>query len=172
MSELLERLTAAESVCRDWGFRDTQRTIFDAKARIAELERSLADAVEAQQVIGLKLAHAEAENARLRVGLDAIGMLAEHNIPSYAFGDNEAACDMAGRLSDIRDLSHSSPTLGGPTTAADAAPAYGSNQELTDILKLLDAAPSLPLDSCTPEELQAWTTAIKSVLVHIGAALK
>ena len=72
MSELLERLTAAESVCRDWGFRDTQRTIFDAKARIAELEASLADSNEALQILGLKLAHAEAEIPAMKAQLDCI----------------------------------------------------------------------------------------------------
>lgn len=70
------------------------------------------------------------------------------------------------------DDSYVLPSINDAWIGFQAGAAYGSNQELTDILKLLDAAPSLPLDSCTPEELQAWTTAIKSVLVHIGAALK
>lgn len=46
------------------GFTDA---LTEKSKRIAELEASLADAVEAQQIIGLKLAHAEAESARLRV---------------------------------------------------------------------------------------------------------
>lgn len=36
--------------------------------------------------------------------LEEIAMLADHQIPAYAFGDNEAACDLASRVSSIYKL--------------------------------------------------------------------
>ena len=42
-----------------------------------------------------------AENERLREALEGIGNHANHQIPFYAYGDNEAACDMAFRLHRI-----------------------------------------------------------------------
>ena len=36
--------------------------------------------------------------------LEEIAMLADHQIPAYAFGDNEAACDLASRMSSIYKL--------------------------------------------------------------------
>ena len=122
MSELVKRLHDAENLCNKLGFSGSARAIFDARKRITELEASLADSNEALQVMGLKLAHAEGS-------IDAIGRLASHNIPPYAFGDNEAACDMAGRLSDIQDLSHSANTVG-PTPGA--APACASERSVSE----------------------------------------
>ena len=41
--------------------------------------------------------------------LHAIMVLAEHGIPGYAFGDNEAACEMDNRLSEICRLASTTP---------------------------------------------------------------
>jgi hypothetical protein len=46
-----------------------------------------------------------AENARLREALEEAVALAQHHIPGYAYGDNEAACEMADRLRRIAALS-------------------------------------------------------------------
>lgn len=68
MSELVKRLHDAENLCNKLGFSGSARAIFDARKRITELEASLADAIEAQQVLGLKLAHAEGHSANTVVG--------------------------------------------------------------------------------------------------------
>jgi hypothetical protein len=44
----------------------------------------------------------EAEAATARA--DEISRLAKHGIPNYAYGDNEAACDMSSRLDRIAAL--------------------------------------------------------------------
>lgn len=41
------------------------------------------------------------ENERLRYALQHCKKWADHQIPAYAFGDNEAACDMDARLRHI-----------------------------------------------------------------------
>ena len=43
--------------------------------------------------------------------LHAIMVLAEHGIPGYAFGDNEAACEMDNRLSEICRLASTTPSV-------------------------------------------------------------
>ena len=43
--------------------------------------------------------------------LHAIMVLAEHGIPGYAFGDNEAACEMDNRLSEICRLASTAPSV-------------------------------------------------------------
>ncbi len=40
----------------------------------------------------------------LKERFDQIYKLSRHFIPVYAYGDNEAACEMAARLRNIEDL--------------------------------------------------------------------
>lgn len=50
------------------------------------------------------IAQSRAEGANLTDVLAAVAELSDHQIPGYAYGDNEAACDMSARLRKIRDL--------------------------------------------------------------------
>lgn len=43
-------------------------------------------------------------NVRLADDIAEILSNCQHEIPSYAYGDNEAACDMANRLDNIRRI--------------------------------------------------------------------
>jgi hypothetical protein len=46
---------------------------------------------------------------QLREALDQIATKADHCIPPYAYGDNEAACDMSSRLEKIAALAKAAP---------------------------------------------------------------
>ena len=84
------------------------------------------DSNEALQVMGLKLAHAEAENARLRVDAGRLDWL-EDNSYALPYKDHGAGpeLDLSRPAIDalMKDQNHSANTVGGPTPVMDAAPA-------------------------------------------------
>jgi len=43
--------------------------------------------------------------------LEDIAHIADHQIPYYAYGDNEAACEMSSRLKEIYDKAMQNPKL-------------------------------------------------------------
>ena len=63
--------------------------------------------------------------------LHAIMVLAEHGIPGYAFGDNEAACEMDNRLSEICRLASTTPSV-----KADGWVSVEEKQRLEQIIEL------------------------------------
>ena len=64
--------------------------------------------------------------------LHAIMVLAEHGIPGYAFGDNEAACEMDNRLSEICRLASTTPSV-----KADGWVSVDKEKEFHKVLKCL-----------------------------------
>ena len=64
--------------------------------------------------------------------LHAIMVLAEHGIPGYAFGDNEAACEMDNRLSEICRLASTAPSVKaeGWVSVEDELPKVGQKVDL------------------------------------------
>ena len=64
--------------------------------------------------------------------LHAIMVLAEHGIPGYAFGDNEAACEMDNRLSEICRLAATTPSV-----KADGWVSVDKEKEFHKVLKCL-----------------------------------
>lgn len=79
--------------------------------RITELEASLADSNEALQVMGLKLAHAEADRA------DFMEIAKERSARCVQLAEHRS--QLAAQLQ-----SHSANTVVGPTPVMDAAPAW------------------------------------------------
>lgn len=72
-----------------------------------ELNRNPSDGTTDAESIAAEIYGLNSTDAKLNVMrslLADIKMIAEHGIPYYAFGDNEAACDMNNRLAEIYSL--------------------------------------------------------------------
>jgi hypothetical protein len=96
-----ERLNNNGAFCNEWS--PDYQTI-EAQLKEAQDKLKLAQ----NRVAYIMLKKAQAENKRLREelikNLEVIFNYADHQIPYYGYGDCEAACDMANRLSAIREF--------------------------------------------------------------------
>jgi hypothetical protein len=120
MSDVPRFLRNDEEVVRADAYDALARQLAAARRLIVELEGkwkgiSVNDKVhgalwreEAERLSDEQIAtRKRAEQAEAR--LAEVVALAEHNIPHYGYGDNEAACDMADRLSKIAALATARP---------------------------------------------------------------
>jgi len=89
------------------------------------------DALEAMEEYRLQ-SHPSPMSAEQVEVLHAIMVLAEHGIPGYAFGDNEAACEMDNRLSEICRLASTTPSV-----KADGWVSVDKEKEFQKVLKCL-----------------------------------
>lgn len=74
------------------------------RERIASLEAEVKYQKGRADSHARRFTQTEIENAKMRTALERIGIQADHQNPFYAFGDNEAACDMSARLDNIHNL--------------------------------------------------------------------
>ncbi|MBK5203831.1 MAG: hypothetical protein JJD98_00030 [Polaromonas sp.] len=86
---------AAAKFCTDLSFVERER---DAAFSASRYETDLCG----QALSDLKIMTAERD--ALKVAMEDAGLLADHGIPFYAYGDHEAACEMANRLNAIKEL--------------------------------------------------------------------
>jgi hypothetical protein len=90
--------------CRDCGTAFVRRFwLQQAEAYAAEVSQANSFLEEQTAQLLASRAQLEARVRELTEALDEIAHDAQHNIPYYAYGDNQAACEMADRLSRIRE---------------------------------------------------------------------
>jgi len=87
---------------RHAALRAALEEIDSLKARLAAT--SCTDCDEAEEARAKEMAELKAHLAAVVELLEQIDRAADHQIPYYAYGDNEAGCRLAGYLKDIRDL--------------------------------------------------------------------
>ena len=136
MSELVKRLRGPTWVMSCYSksehlyaaMREAMREAADAleaqAKRIAELEASLADSDEALQVLGLKLAHAEAEPSWTFNVFEGAPPKGSNSWTEFLTNSHQTK-NYSGLIlrSQLQDKNHSASAVVGPTPVTVAAPA-------------------------------------------------